>query len=55
MADPIKIIGMPVSQNVRKPIAVAHHLGIPIEAVSVGPHDAAVTKCNPSGRIPATR
>jgi glutathione S-transferase len=53
MADPIKIIGMPVSQNVRKPIAVAHQLGIPIEVVPVGPHDAAVAKCNPSGRIPA--
>ena len=27
MANPIKIIGVPFSQNVRKPLAVAHHLG----------------------------
>lgn len=53
MTGSIKIIGSPMSQNVRKPIAVAHHLGIPIEIVPVPPHDAAVTVCNPSGRIPA--
>jgi glutathione S-transferase len=53
MADPIKIIGAPLSQNVRKPIAVAYHLDIPIEVVPVAPHDSAVIACNPSGRIPA--
>jgi glutathione S-transferase len=53
MTGSIKIIGSPMSQNVRKPIAVAYHLHIPIEIVPVPPHDAAVTVCNPSGRIPA--
>lgn len=53
MTKPIKIIGAPMSQNVRKPIAVAYHLEIPIEVVPAPPHDAAVTACNPSGRIPA--
>jgi glutathione S-transferase len=52
MASPLKIIGAPLSQNVRKPIAVACHLGIPIEVVPLPPHDAAVTAANPSGRIP---
>jgi glutathione S-transferase len=53
MTNPIKIFGAPMSQNVRKPIAVAHHLRIPIEIVPLPPHDAAVTAANPSGRIPA--
>lgn len=53
MTSPIKIIGAPLSQNVRKPIAVAYHLGIPVELVPCSPHDAAVTAANPSGRIPA--
>lgn len=53
MANAIKIFGAPMSQNVRKPLAVAYHLGIPIEIVSLPPHDAAVTAANPSGRIPA--
>lgn len=53
MADPIKIFGAPMSQNVRKPLAVAYHLKIPIEVVAVPPHDAAVIAANPSGRIPA--
>ncbi len=53
MADPVRIFGAPLSQNVRKPLAVAFHLGIPVEVVPLRPHDADVTAANPSGRIPA--
>lgn len=53
MSSTLKIIGVPMSQNVRKPIAVAYHLNIPVELVPLPPHDAAVTAANPSGRIPA--
>lgn len=52
MSDPIKIYGIALSQNVRKPLAVAKHLGIPVENVAVMPHDPAVTAINPAGRIP---
>jgi len=53
MANPIKIIGVPLSQNVRKPLAVAHHLGLDIESVGARPGDDVVKAANPSGRIPA--
>jgi glutathione S-transferase len=53
MSKPIKIFGSPISQNVRKPLAVAAHLGIAIESIPVGPHDPAVKAVNPCGRIPA--
>lgn len=53
MAQPIKIYGIPLSQNVRKPLAVAAHLGVPVENVGVRPNEAAVVAVNPCGRIPA--
>ncbi len=53
MSEPIKIYGVPVSQNVRKPLAVAAHLGISVESIPCRPHDPAVTAVNPCGRIPA--
>ncbi|HXI88070.1 MAG TPA: glutathione S-transferase family protein [Parvularculaceae bacterium] len=53
MASPIKIVGVPVSQNVRKVLAVAYHLDIPIEVAPVPPGDPAARALNPSGRIPA--
>ncbi len=53
MASPVKIFGAPMSQNVRKPLAVAYHLRISVELVPSRPHEAAVTAANPSGRIPA--
>lgn len=49
----IKIYGIPVSQNVRKPLAVAHHLGLEVEIVPVRPNEESVVKVNPCGRIPA--
>ncbi len=49
----IKIYGIPLSQNVRKPLAVAAHLGIAVESIPVRPNEAAVTAVNPCGRIPA--
>jgi len=52
MTNPIKIYGLPISQNVRKPLAVAAHLGIDVESVPVMPGDPAVVALNPSGRIP---
>jgi glutathione S-transferase len=48
----IKIYGMPKSQNVRKPLAVAHQLGIPVESVPLMPMDPKVRELNPAGRIP---
>lgn len=53
MTSPIKIIGAPISQNVRKPLAVAHHLGLDVESLPVAPGDDVVKAANPSGRIPA--
>lgn len=53
MAKPIKIIGAALSPNVRKPLAVASHLGLDFEAVMAAPHDETITAANPSGRIPA--
>ncbi|GJL91962.1 glutathione S-transferase family protein [Hyphococcus sp.] len=53
MANPIKIIGLPASQNVRKPLAVAHHLGLDVESVVCMPGDDTIKAVNPSGRIPA--
>lgn len=53
MANPIKIIGAPLSQNVRKPLAVAHHLGLDVESVMAAPGDDTIKAANPSGRIPA--
>ena len=49
----VKIYGIPLSQNVRKPLAVAAHLGIETEVVPVRPNEEAVVKINPCGRIPA--
>ncbi len=53
MANPIKIIGAPLSQNVRKPLAVAHHLGLEFESVMAAPGDDTIKAANASGRIPA--
>ncbi len=53
MSKPIKIYGAPVSQNVRKPLAVAAHLDISVESIPCLPHDPAVKAVNPCGRIPA--
>ncbi|MFZ5616370.1 MAG: glutathione S-transferase family protein [Pseudomonadota bacterium] len=52
MAQPIRIIGIPASQNVRKPLAVAAHLGIAVENAGVFPQDPMVKEKNPAGRIP---
>ncbi|MEK7265500.1 MAG: glutathione S-transferase family protein [Pseudomonadota bacterium] len=49
----IKIYGIPLSQNVRKPLAVAAHLGIEVERVPCRPNEDAVVAINPCGRIPA--
>ena len=48
----IKIYGIPLSQNVRKPLAVAAHLGIEVENVPCRPMDAVVKEKNPCARIP---
>jgi glutathione S-transferase len=53
MTNPIKIFGVPQSQNVRKPLAVAYHHDIPIELVPLPPREPAVIAISPSGRIPA--
>jgi len=52
MANPIKIIGVPFSQNVRKPLAVAHHLGLDVENPPLAPNDPAFKDLHSSGRIP---
>ncbi len=53
MTDQIKIYGNPMSQNVRKPLAVACELGIPVESISCMPGDETIMAIVPSGRIPA--
>jgi len=52
MAQPVKIYGIPLSQNVRKPLAVAAHLGIAVENVGCRPMDAIVKEKYPAARIP---
>lgn len=49
----VKIYGISMSQNVRKPLAVAYHLNIPVESISCLPGDDDIKAVNPSGRIPA--
>ncbi|NWG72010.1 MAG: glutathione S-transferase family protein [Parvularculaceae bacterium] len=49
----IRIYGMPLSPNVRKPLAVAAHLGIAVELTPCRPDDPALRDVNPMGRIPA--
>lgn len=53
MPDPVKIYGIPMSQNVRKPLAVAYHLGVPVESMPCMPGDDDIKAVNASGRIPA--
>ncbi|HNR76782.1 MAG TPA: glutathione S-transferase family protein [Parvularculaceae bacterium] len=48
----IKIYGIPLSQNVRKPLAVAAQLGVAVENVPVRPMDEVVQGKNPARRIP---
>ena len=48
----IKIYGIPVSQNVRKPLAVAHHLGLEVENPPLSPADPAFKEIHPMARIP---
>lgn len=48
----IKIYGIPLSQNVRKPLAVAAHLGLPVENIGCRPMDDIVKEKNPAARIP---
>ena len=49
----IKIYGVPLSQNVRKPLAVAAHLGVPVEILPFRPNEPEVVAINPCGRVPA--
>jgi glutathione S-transferase len=48
----IRIYGIPLSQNVRKTLAVAAHLGIPVENVPVRPMEPVVKEKYPAGRVP---
>jgi glutathione S-transferase len=48
----IKIYGVPLSQNVRKPLAIAAHLGIPVENIPVRPMDPVVKEKYPCARVP---
>lgn len=48
----VKIYGIPLSQNVRKPMAVAAHLGIAVENVPVRPMDPVVKEKFPAARVP---
>lgn len=48
----IKIYGIPLSQNVRKPLAVAAHLGVPVECLPVRPMEDVVKAKYPAARIP---
>lgn len=50
---PIKIYGFPRSQHVRKTLAVAHHLEIPVEIVECRPMDQVLKDVNPAARMPA--
>ncbi len=50
---PVKIYGFPRSQHVRKTLAVAHHLGIPVEIVECRPMDQVLKDANPAARMPA--
>lgn len=54
----MKLFGILASNNVRKPYAVALHLGISLETVDAGPFtahpdDPEFRKASPAGRIPA--
>ena len=48
----VKIYGLPLSQNVRKPLAVAAHLGIAVENIGCRPMDPVVKEKYPAARIP---
>lgn len=48
----IKIYGIPLSQNVRKPLAVAAHLGLAVENVGCRPGDDVVKEKYPAARVP---
>lgn len=48
----IKIYGIPLSQNVRKPLAVAAHLGIPVENIPCRPMEDIVKQKYAAARIP---
>lgn len=48
----IRIYGIPVSQNVRKPLAVAAHLGLDVENIPVRPQDPVVAEKYPPARVP---
>lgn len=48
----ITIYGIPYSQNVRKPLAVAAHLGIAVENAPLTPLDALAREKYPAARIP---
>ncbi|MCB2113562.1 MAG: glutathione S-transferase family protein [Parvularculaceae bacterium] len=48
----IKIYGVPLSQNVRKPLAVAAHIGVEVENPPVRPIDDIVQQKSPSRRVP---
>lgn len=52
MTNALKIYGIPLSQNVRKTLAVAAHLGLAIENVPCRPMDAVVREKNPAARVP---
>lgn len=48
----IKIYGVPLSQNVRKPLAVAAHLGLAVESIAIRPMDPLVKEKYAAARIP---
>lgn len=48
----LKIYGVPLSQNVRKTLAVAAHLGLPVESAPVRPMDPVVKEKYPAARVP---
>ena len=49
----MKIYGFARSQHVRKTLAVAHHVGVPVEVVECRPIDPILKEVNPAGRMPA--
>jgi glutathione S-transferase len=49
----IKIYGLPMSQHVRKTLAVAHQIDLPVELVACRPSDPILKEINPAGRMPA--